>query len=143
MDKYVVVKTFDVLEKGDVFTRNNDGTFSCEMSESFDGCNYKSKITVSNGYMKKAMFNGDIELRAEETETPSVDYKDLYKSYNEKFVELSNYITRVRKSYQEDIEYTTNQWKNGMIQECQKVQDVTVLSNLIKELDVIETKLNA
>lgn len=141
MIKYVVVKAFDVLEKGDVFVSNDDKTFTCEHVVTANGYRYSSTITVNKQYINEAVANGNMEQRKDTLTTDTTDYKELCKKYKKSWNSLYEYLDRKAAAYQEDIDYTTVRWQSGDIQECQKVQDITVLANLKKEVETIKLKM--
>lgn len=120
--KYKVIKTQDVFEKGDVFVRNEDGTYSCKVKEESNGYTYTSNITVSEAYINSAVKDGILV---------SVDHTSK-KNTSSKYEEVIGKLTDLQNKYQEDIENTQNKYKLGKISRVEESVDVTVLSNLSK-----------
>lgn len=134
MKTYKVVKTTDIFEKGDVFTKNNDGTYTCELTEKCNNRKYTTAITISAGYMAEALLQGIIEIM----DTEKVQ------SNNEcaKCKSLCTKLDELTDTYQTDLDVTQIKYNAGDLSEMQRAEAVTVLSNLIKLTNHIKSILN-
>lgn len=134
MVKYRVVKTHDVFFKGDVFTRNNDDTYSCEVVESNGGYKYSSKITISKKCMLDAIAQGIVEIVNDE---PKVDNITNVKKNNDAVKELDRLI----KEYNNDIDHAQKMYEQGSTSAMEHAESITVLSNLIRLAEHIKNIL--
>lgn len=132
--KYKVVKTYDVFFKGDVFTKNEDGTYSCEMIESNNGYKYSSKITVSKQCMLNAIAQGVVEIV---NDKPEVKSTISDKKSNDAIKELDRLISQ----YDADMDRANKMYDQGSYSAMQHAESVTVLTNLIKLAEHIKNIL--
>lgn len=134
MMKYKVVKTYDVFFKGDVFTKNEDGTYSCEMIESNNGYKYSSKITVSKQCMLNAIAQGVVEIINDKPVTKESLHLETCANAVE---ELKSLI----KEYRIDLDNNQNDYAKGKISAMEHATALTVLTNLIKLAEHIKNIL--
>lgn len=138
MKKYKVVKDSDVLTRGDIFTLTNDNHYTCYNNSSSNGYTYNTSITVGQLYMAKAISDG-VVIELDPTDT--TNYKQLYLKYKAAWDNTNDAIIKLRSKYQQDIDDVLNDFGDGKIAECQKVEATTVLVNLLKQLDDLQNKL--
>lgn len=125
MITYKVIKSYDIFEKGDVFTRNNDGTYTCKVTESDErGRKCTTSVTISKNYMLEAIGQGIViiendNVKSADTKSPVIDRT---------LAELE----KLANQYQEDMESTQVKAQLGKISKMQEAEAITVLSNLLK-----------
>lgn len=138
MKKYKVVKDFDILTKGDVFTLNDDRSYTCTVKESANSFTYSSTITVSPLYMAKAIHEGNvIELNPEDT----TNYKKLYTTYKASWDNTMLMLNKLLVGYNQDLNEVIAEFNAGKLAECLKLEKTTVLANLIRQVEDIKSKM--
>lgn len=133
--KYKVVKTVDIFEKGDMFIKNNDNTYSCEVTEELGNRKYKSTLTISKSYMMEAMAQGIVVL-SDEKSKPSRNYDcaTCKRLYNE--------LDKLAQQYQDDLDNVQVKHQLGEVSEMQKAETLTVVANLLKLTNHIKSMIN-
>lgn len=133
IEKYIVVKPFGFLRKGDILTL--DGSlyiFSDEKSA--DNNDYYSKVNVafSIGMAQQYEKSGLIEAVEEDTNTIA----------DNKLKKIAKLISTLKNTYDKRNKNIAKSYEDGKIQTCVKVEHDTVYFNMMKLLNKIESIVN-
>lgn len=133
IEKYIVVKPFGFLRKGDILTL--DGSlyiFSDEKSA--DNNDYYSKVNVafSIGMAQQYEKSGLIEAVEKDTNTIA----------DNKLKKIAKLISTLKNTYDKRNKNIAKSYEDGKIQTCVKVEHDTVYFNMMKLLNKIESIVN-
>lgn len=131
MKKYKVIKEFGCAQKGDVLQENEEGLF--ELNETCD-CNdcYCSRSVCISADIADTLLSAEFLAEInEETE-----------SCCDKLTKLSEYIDSMISQYEQDHEALMDEYNEGNVPQCLKVEADTVYFNMIKVLKHIKDLLD-
>ena len=130
MKQYKVIKEFGCAQKGDVLQENEEGLF--ELNETCD-CNdcYSSRSICISSDIADTLLSASFLEEVEEVN-----------SCCDKAKEALDYINKLIEQYENDHESLMEEYNEGNLPQCVKVEADTVYFNLNKVLNAIKTILN-
>jgi hypothetical protein len=134
MKQYKVVKEFGCAKKGDIFNESAEGYFEMDStSECVDMYSSRNMCVSSNiiSTLLGAQFIEELKSETEE-KTPTQD----------KLTSISNFINEMKKQYEQDHQNLINEYNEGNLPACVKVEADTVYFNMNKVLTKIEDLIN-
>lgn len=134
MKQYKVVKEFGCAKKGDIFNESAEGYFEMDStSECVDMYSSRNMCVSSNiiSTLLDAQFIEELKSETEE-ETFAQD----------KLTSISNFINEMKKQYEQDHQNLINEYNEGNLPACVKVEADTVYFNMNKVLTKIEDLIN-
>lgn len=134
MKQYKVVKEFGCAKKGDIFNESAEGYFEMDStSECVDMYSNRNMCVSSNiiSTLLGAQFIEELKSETEE-KTPTQD----------KLTSISNFINEMKKQYEQDHQNLINEYNEGNLPACVKVEADTVYFNMNKVLTKIEDLIN-
>lgn len=135
MKTYKVIKSFGMAKKGDIFVEmdNESGMYSMERTDEHKNGESKAWVSMemSQDVINDLVYKGFmIQIVEEDNQNTS------------KLDELKNYVETLIENYSNDYKNLLEDFKNGDVQPCVKVEAETVYFNLIKVLNSIKNKFN-
>lgn len=133
VEKYIVVKPFGFLRKGDILTL--DGClyiFSDEKSA--DNNDYYSKVNVAFSIEMAQQYEKSGLIEAVEEDSNTVADNKLKK--------IAKLISTLKNTYDKRNKNIAKSYEDGKIQTCVKVEHDTVYFNMMKLLNKIESIVN-
>lgn len=133
IEKYIVVKPFGFLRKGDILTL--DGSlyiFSDEKSANNN--DYYSKVNVAFSIEMAQQYEKSGLIEAVEEDTNTVADNKLKK--------IAKLISTLKNTYDKRNKNIAKSYEDGKIQTCVKVEHDTVYFNMMKLLNKIESIVN-
>lgn len=133
IEKYIVVKPFGVLRKGDILTL--DGSlyiFSDEKSA--DNNDYYSKVNVAFSIGMAQQYEKSGLIEAVEEDSNTIESNKLKK--------IAKLISTLKNTYDKRNKSIAKNYEDGKIQTCVKVEHDTVYFNMMKLLNKIENIIN-
>lgn len=133
IEKYIVVKPFGFLRKGDILTL--DGSlyiFSDEKSA--DNNDYYSKVNVAFSIEMAQQYEKSGLIEAVEEDSNTVADNKLKK--------IAKLISTLKNTYDKRNKNIAKSYEDGKIQTCVKVEHDTVYFNMMKLLNKIESIVN-
>lgn len=127
MKTYKVIKEFGCAQKGDVLQENEEGLFELSMECNCDDCYCSRNICISSDIADTLATAGYLEEFEEEVKCPIA-----------KLNEVLNFVETKIEQYTEDHEALLEQYNEGDVPQCVKVEADTVYFNLIKVLNKIK-----
>ena len=130
---YKVIKEFGCAQKGDVLHENEEGLFELNVECDCSDCYSSRSICISSDIAATLALAGYLE-EAKEMTTVSIA--------EDKLEEVLNFIDEKLEQYEQDHEALTDQYNEGDVPQCVKVEADTVYFNLIKVLNKIKEIIN-
>lgn len=133
--KYIVIKNFGSLKKGDILTWSGDEN-QYVFVEEHDGDNGYSSLRVTlsesmvNLYFKEGFLDPYVEEENEESEE------------SKKLANLKQLISSLKNTYEQRNKNVQKKYNAGKLPTCQKVEHDTVHFNLMKLLNKFESIIN-
>lgn len=142
MKTYKVIKPFGTAKKGDVFTEKYDANYNgigtYEMTRTDE---HKDGESVTQIFME--MSQGVIDDFVEKGYMIEISDENTDNNQNcSKLDEVEKYIDTLLSTYEKDYNNLLEEFENGDIQPCVKVEAETVYYNLTKVLNSIKAKIN-
>lgn len=128
---YKVIKEFGCAQKGDVLHENEEGLFELNVECDCSDCYSSRSICISSDIADTLATAGYLEEFEEEVICPIA-----------KLNEISNFVETKIEQYTSDHEALTEQYNEGDVPQCVKVEADTVYFNLIKVLNKIKDIIN-
>lgn len=129
--EYKVIKAFDGFEKGNVFVEKENGIF--EFREICEKPGYREEVTVE-------VNKGYIDEMVEEGNLIAIEEEDC--NCCEKLEEIKQLIDELLETYENDYNSLIEEYEQGDVQPCVKVEAETVYFNLTKVLNKIKEVIN-
>lgn len=129
--EYKVIKAFDGFEKGNVFVEKENGIF--EFREICEKPGYREEVTVE-------VNKGYIDEMVEEGNLIAIEKEDC--NCCEKLEEVKQLIDELLETYENDYNSLIEEYEQGDVQPCVKVEAETVYFNLTKVLNKIKEVIN-
>ena len=127
MKTYKVIKEFGCAQKGDVLQENEEGLFELSVECNCDDCYCSRNICISSDIADTLATAGYLEEFEKEVKCPIA-----------KLNEVLNFVETKIEQYTEDHEALLEQYNEGDVPQCVKVEADTVYFNLIKVLNKIK-----
>ena len=128
MKTYKVIKEFGCAQKGDLLQENEEGLFELNVECDCSDCYSSRSICISSDVADTLATAGYLE-----------EIKEMIVSIAEdKLSEVLNFIDEKIEQYTADHEALTEQYNEGDVPQCVKVEADTVYFNLIKVLNKIK-----
>ena len=131
MKQYKVIKEFGCAQKGDVLNENEEGIFELVVECNCDDCHCSRSICISSDIADTLATAGYLEEFEEEVKCPIA-----------KLNEVLNFVETKIEQYTEDHEALLEQYNEGDVPQCVKVEADTVYFNLLKVLNKIKDIIN-
>lgn len=133
--KYKVIKDFSTAEKGDIFEEVEGlNIYECVKEENNDNTYISTALTFDSITMDELMKKGYvIEL---------FDNEECCDDSCDKLKELEEFIDELVVLYTKNYDKIVENYNNGEVQPCVKVEAETVYHNLLKVLNTIKDKIN-
>lgn len=128
---YKVIKDFGCANKGDVLHENEEGLFECRVECDCDDCYSSRSICISSDVADTLALAGYLEKFEEEVINES-----------DKLQKVLQFVQEKISQYTGDHEALMEQYNEGGVPQCVKVEADTVYFNLIKVLTAIEEMIN-
>lgn len=126
MKQYKVIKEFGCAQKGDVLQENEEGLFELSVECNCDDCYCSRNICISSD-IADTLVSAEYLEEFEEVEADDARIVKVLEFCNEKI-----------EQYTTDHEALTEQYNEGDVPQCVKVEADTVYFNLIKVLNKIK-----
>lgn len=132
MKTYKVIKEFGCAQKGDVLQENEEGLFELSVECNCDDCYCSRNICISSDIADTLATAGYLE-----------EFEEMVVSIAEdKLSEVLNFVEEKIEQYTADHEALTEQYNEGDVPQCVKVEADTVYFNLLKVLNKIKDIIN-
>ena len=131
MKTYKVIKEFGCAQKGDVLQENEEGLFELSVECNCDDGYSSRSVCVSSDVADTLALAGYLEEFEEEVKCPIA-----------KLNEVLNFVETKIKQYTDDHDALLEQYNDGDVPQCVKVEADTVYFNLIKVLNKIKWIIN-
>ena len=129
---YKVIKEFGCAQKGDVLHENEEGLFELNVECDCSDCYSSRSICISSDIADTLATAGYLE-----------EFEEMIVSIAEdKLSEVLNFVEEKIEQYTADHEALTEQYNEGDVPQCVKVEADTVYFNLIKVLNKIKDIIN-
>lgn len=134
--KYIVIKNFGSLKKGDILTWSEDEN-QYVFVEEHDGDNgYSSlRVTLSESMVNLYFKEGFLDPYVEEEENEESEE-------SKKLANLKQLISSLKNTYEQRNKNVQKKYNAGKLPTCQKVEHDTVHFNLMKLLNKFESIIN-
>lgn len=134
--KYIVIKSFGSLKKGDILTWSEDEN-QYVFVEEHDGDNgYSSlRVTLSESMVNLYFKEGFLDPYVEEKENKESEE-------SKKLANLKQLISSLKNTYEQRNKNVQKKYNAGKLPTCQKVEHDTVHFNLMKLLNKFESIIN-
>lgn len=133
MKQYKVIKEFGCAQKGDVLNENEEGIFELVVECNCDDCHCSRSICISSDIADTLALAGYLEEFEEVSPQCTPEYK----------LELvSERIDEMLKQYEQDHNMLIEQYEEGDLPQCVKVEADTVYFNLNKVLNHLKNMIN-
>lgn len=133
MKQYKVIKEFGCAQKGDVLNENEEGIFELVVECNCDDCHCSRSICISSDIADTLALAGYLEEFEEVRSQCTPEYK----------LELiSERIDEMLKQYEQDHNTLIEQYEEGDLPQCVKVEADTVYFNLNKVLNHLKDMIN-
>lgn len=134
MKQYKVVKEFGCAKKGDIFNESTEGYFEMDSTSECVDMYSNRNMCVSSNIISTLLGAQFIEELKSETE------KETFAQ--DKLTSISNFINEMKKQYEQDHQNLINEYNEGNLPACVKVEADTVYFNMNKVLTKIEDLIN-
>ena len=132
MKQYKVIKEFGCAQKGDVLHENEEGLLELNVECDCSDCYSSRSICISSDIATTLALAGYLE-----------EFEEMVVSIAEdKLSEVLNFVEEKIEQYTADHEALTEQYNEGDVPQCVKVEADTVYSNLLKVLNKIKDIIN-
>ena len=129
---YKVIKEFGCAQKGDVLHENEEGLFELNVECDCSDCYSSRSICISSDIADTLATAGYLE-----------EFEEMVVSIAEdKLSEVLNFVEEKIEQYTADHEALTEQYNEGDVPQCVKIEADTVYFNLIKVLNKIKDIIN-
>lgn len=129
---YKVIKEFGCAQKGDVLHENEEGLFELNVECDCSDCYSSRSICISSDIADTLATAGYLE-----------EFEEMVVSIAEdKLSEVLNFVEEKIEQYTADHEALTEQYNEGDVPQCVKVEADTVYFNLLKVLNKIKDIIN-
>lgn len=129
---YKVIKEFGCAQKGDVLHENEEGLFELNVECDCSDCYSSRSICISSDIAATLALAGYLE-----------EFEEMVVSIAEdKLSEVLNFVEEKIEQYTADHEALTEQYNEGDVPQCVKVEADTVYFNLLKVLNKIKDIIN-
>lgn len=128
--KYKVIKEFGSARKGDILENSSEEPcmFTMEVEDSTENGTYYRSMSISDDLADAYEGDGYLMIVDEETAEDTIE-------------DVLDYINGLIASYSKKLEDTEEEFKNGTVQPCVKLESDTVYTNLLKVLLEIKKRL--
>ena len=133
---YKVIKEFGCAQKGDVLHENEEGFFELNVECDCSDCYSSRSICISSDIADTLATAGYLE----EFDQDEEDRK--YNEFEERLIAVSAFVEEKIEQYTDDHEALLEQYNEGDVPQCVKVEADTVYFNLIKVLNKIKDIIN-
>lgn len=131
---YKVIKPFGVAVKGDVFDNNEDPTtFEMLHTEEGDSIYSECYMTIGTSEIEGYVTDGYL-IKVEEEEPCQCDCQKLAR--------VTTKVNELIEEYTDDYNRLKEEYEEGNVQQCVKVEAETVYTNMIKVLNCIKKILD-
>lgn len=134
MKQYKVVKEFGCAKKGDIFNESTEGYFEMDSTSECVDMYSNRNMCVSSDIISTLLDAQFIEEFKSETEEETFA--------QDKLTSISNFINEMKKQYEQDHQNLINEYNEGNLPACVKVEADTVYFNMNKVLTKIENLIN-
>lgn len=134
MKQYKVVKEFGCAKKGDIFNESTEGYFEMDSTSKCVDMYSNRNMCVSSNIISTLLGAQFIEELKSETEEETFA--------QDKLTSISNFINEMKKQYEQDHQNLINEYNEGNLPACVKVEADTVYFNMNKVLTKIEDLIN-
>lgn len=134
MKQYKVVKEFGCAKKGDIFNESTEGYFEMDSTSECVDMYSNRNMCVSSDIISTLLDAQFIEELKSETEEETFA--------QDKLTSISNFINEMKKQYEQDHQNLINEYNEGNLPACVKVEADTVYFNMNKVLTKIEDLIN-
>ena len=132
MKQYKVIKEFGCAQKGDILNENEEGIFELVVECNCDDCHCSRSICISSDIADTLALAGYLE-----------EFEEVKECKAElKLKEISEHIDEMLKQYAEDHDALIEQYNEGELPACIKVEADTVYHNMTKVLKHIQELIN-
>lgn len=132
MKTYKVIKEFGSAQKGDLLNENEEGLFELFVECNCDDCYSSRSVCISSDVADTLALAGYLE----ELETEKECAEEV------KLRELSEHIDQLLTQYEIDHNSLIDQYNEGDVPQCVKVEADTVYYNMTKVLKHIQELIN-
>ena len=131
MKTYKVIKEFGCAQKGDLLQENEEGLFELNVECDCADCYSSRSVCISSDIADTLALAGYLEELETEKECAEV-----------KLRELSEHIDQLLTQYEIDRNALIDQYNEGDVPQCVKVEADTVYYNMTKVLKHIQELIN-
>lgn len=134
MKQYKVVKEFGCAKKGDIFNESTEGYFEMDSTSECVDMYSSRNMCISPDIISTLLGAQFIEEFKSETKEETFA--------QDKLTSISNFINEMKKQYEQDHQNLINEYNEGNLPACVKVEADTVYFNMNKVLTKIEDLIN-
>ena len=132
MKQYKVIKEFGCAQKGDILHENEEGIFELSMECDCSDCHCSRSICISSDIADTLALAGYL-----------VEFEEVVLSEaEEKLNALNEHINELLTQYEIDHNVLCDQYNEGDVPQCVKVEADTVYFNMTKVLKHIQDFIN-
>ena len=132
MKQYKVIKEFGCAQKGDILHENEEGIFELSMECDCSDCHCSRSICISSDIADTLALAGYL-----------VEFEEVVLSEaEEKLNALNEHINELLTQYEIDHNVLCDQYNEGDVPQCIKVEADTVYFNMTKVLKHIQDFIN-
>lgn len=133
MKTYKVIKEFGCAQKGDVLHENEEGLFELNVECDCNDCYSSRSICISSDIADTLALAGYLEEFEEHTWQ-----NEIVSECEMRLAKVADFVDEKIEQYTSDHEALTEQYNEGDVPQCVKVEADTVYFNLIKVLNKIK-----
>ena len=132
--EYKVIKEFGCAQKGDIFTENENGDFELVVENLCDDMHCVRAMCISADIADTLVSSEHLLENDEETQTIC--------ECEDKLNRLLEFVEEKLVQYENDHQALVDQYNDGFVPQCVKVEADTVYFNLNKVLTAIKNIIN-
>lgn len=141
--EYKVVKPFGCAKRDDIFKTEDGIEYVMESTNSNDKYTNSRYMMITANYVLELLNGGNLKEWGEEIEDETNTDEEYIPSDAElKLIALEAFLDDCTKKYQDNIQKVNEDYKNGKIQPCVKVESETVNYNLLKFIKAVKQILD-
>ena len=141
--EYKVVKPIGCAKRDDIFKTEDGIEYVMESTNSNDKYTNSRYMMITANYVLELLNGGNLKEWGEEIEDETNTDEEYIPSNAElKLIALEAFLDDCTKKYQDNIQKVNEDYKNGKIQPCVKVESETVNYNLLKFIKAVKQILD-
>lgn len=141
--EYKVVKSFGCAKRDDIFKTEDGIEYVMESTKGNDKYTNSRYMMITANYVLELLNGGNLKEWGEEIKDETNTEEEYIPSNAElKLIALEAFLDDCAKKYQDNIQKVNEDYNNGKIQPCVKVESETVNYNLLKFIKAVKQILD-